>query len=159
MGSAPSLYGQRTDRPAEVIHSNLKPAHAVVNLPVFREAIALADLASVAMTTRGVGSLDERRVDLLAHRRELEGCGQLLWRSVDEPALHVYYAALLASLVNRCVEESRRSLEPGLRRAPPGEPPRLGDFFPIGLQDRILVRQNSDHPGAITQAILPTVCE
>lgn len=42
--------GQGVYRPAEVVAADLTPGHAVVNRPVPREPIALADLAGVTRT-------------------------------------------------------------------------------------------------------------
>ena len=74
-----------THRPAEVVRVHREIGHRLVNVPVLREAVRLADLAAVAVAVRPVLTFDERGVDLVAYQGRRQGCRHGRYRGRRPP--------------------------------------------------------------------------
>ena len=62
-------FGERSNRPAEVITVHGEIGHRLVHTPVLRERVRLADLSGVVVSVRRVLPLEERSIDPPAHLR------------------------------------------------------------------------------------------
>ena len=89
-----------------------------MDIPLLGEAIALANLAGVAIAIRAVLTFDERRVDVSAYQRGLQGRLHIRRASEDHARFHLHDTALLPRLMHRGITQ--------VSPAPPNED-RLGD--------------------------------